>query len=137
MSKKELSEKLFIKWVKKNNPVLYRAALAQNNNTLNGDEEASNSNWFDKITDTISNLAPKYLQYKQQKKVMSMQIKRAKSGLPPANVADYAPVIKTQIDLAPETRAELIKGGQASLNDFAKPLLIGGGLLAAFLMLKK
>lgn len=128
----EQSRKEFIAWVKKTNPKLYRAALVNSDGM-----SASMNDWFTKVTDSITNLAPKYLQFKQQKDVMKMQMKRANQGLPPAKVEDYAPVIKTRIDLAPETRAEIIKGGRDSLSDFGKPLIYGGLALAAFYFFTK
>lgn len=138
MPVKTANQKKYILWMKKNSPKLYRAAIAKmSQSTLLGEEPPTPENWFSSLTNTIMDLAPKYLQLKQQKDVMKMQMKRAQQGLPPANVADYAPVVKADINLAPETRKEIIEAGQSSLNDMMKPLLIGGGLLALYFVMKK
>lgn len=132
MTKKQ-SKKLYVIWVKKNFPKLYRAALVSNA----GNGMGGGWDWLDNITESITSLAPKYIQYKQQKKVMKMQMDRAKQGLPPANVADYAPVIKTQIDLAPETRKELIDAGSTSLKEMVLPISLAVGAGVLFYSLKK
>lgn len=130
------ARKAFIQWIKRNNPKLYRAALLRVKNSggsLNGMD-----GWFDSLTSSLTDLAPKYLQYKQQKKVMKMQMTRAEKGLPPANVADYAPVIKTRVDIAPETRRELISAGQKSLKDMMLPIGLGvGGLVLVLALTRK
>lgn len=127
------SKKMFILWVKKNNPKLYRAALMQANK---GQNLLGMGGWLDTMVTTITDVAPKYLQYKQQKKVMKMQMKRAARGLPPANVADYAPVIKTEIEIAPETRKSIMR----DTGKMMSPYMIGAGVLgvtALFLLLNK
>lgn len=134
------SQAAFIKWMKRNNPRLYRAALMRmkNNGSRMGAWYDGAGDWFSGLTKSITDLAPKYLQYKQQKKVMKMQIKRAEQGLPPANVADYAPVIKTRIDLAPETRRELIDAGRKSVKDMLWPIGLGiAGLGTLYIVVNK
>ena len=67
------------------------------------------------------------MQYRQQKDLMKMQLQRAQAGLPPANVADYTPVLKIQTELAPETRT-------AFIDQLGKPIIFGGLALAAFML---
>jgi hypothetical protein len=123
------NQKNFVVWTKKNFPKLYQAAILD----MQKGEMGGFADFFTGITDSITNLAPSYLQFRQQKSLMKMQLKRAKAGLPPANVSDYTPVIKTRVDLAPDTRTALVGG----VKDMLMPLAIGGGILLVILAMKK
>lgn len=124
------NQKNFVLWIRKFNPKLYRAALLRANKKhgLSGIGD-----FFGDLLGNLTDLAPKYLQFKQQKDLMKMQLKRAQEGLPPAKVEDYAPVIKTRIDLAPATRTAMVGG----IKDIMMPLAIGGGVLLLVLAMKK
>lgn len=126
MTKNEMK---FVVWVRKTHPALYKKAISKTPGKMGG-----MGGWIDMFTSTVSNIAPKYLQYKQQKTLMKMQLKRAERGLPPAKVADYTPVISTRVDLAPETRQAVIKSGQKAVQPLIYGLL---GLGAVFLIMKK
>ena len=128
----KLNRAKFLSWVKNTYPKVYRMALLKagsRNPVLSGLGQETTS-WWDKIVTGIQEVIPAALQYKQQKDLMSMQLKRAQAGLPPANVADYTPVLKIQTELAPETRT-------AFIDQLGKPLIFGGLALAAFFLLKK
>lgn len=120
----------FIAWTKKTFPRLYHAALLdiKQKKGLGGIGD-----FFGDLVGSLKDLAPSYLQFKQQKDLMKMQLKRAQSGLPPADVKDYTPVIKTQIDLAPETRRAVVN----QTANLIKPLMIGGGVLLGIMALKR
>lgn len=127
---KTRNQQRFIAWTKKTFPKLYHAALLdiKSKKGLGGIGD-----FFGDLIGSLKDLAPSYLQFKQQKDLMKMQLKRAQQGLPPADVKDYAPVIKTQIDLAPATRTAVIGG----MKDMIMPIAIGGGVLLLVLALKK
>jgi len=131
----------FIKWVKINQPELYNAALVETVEggvgipwapTKSGNYgEKPAPSWVDKMTGVIGSLAPQLIKLRQQRSLMRMQIKRARQGLPPANVADYTPVIKTRIDVGADTRNALIAEGRRGFKAMALPAagIIGVGLL--------
>lgn len=124
------NQELFLVWTKKTFPKLYHAALLKNKARSN---LQGMGGFFDDIIGSITDLAPAYLSFKNQKDLMKMQLKRAEQGLPPANVADYTPVIKTQVELAPATRSAVVGG----IKDMIMPLAIGGGILLVILAMKK
>ena len=129
---KKVNRAKFLSWVKSQHPKIYRMALLRAGNrgrSLSGlgQEEVS---WWSKMVTSIQEVIPAALQYRQQKDIMKMQLQRAQAGLPPANVADYTPVLKIQTDIAPETRA-------AFFDQLGKPVIFGGLALAAYMILKK
>lgn len=135
-------------WFKKNEPYIYRVAMRKMEIDQGGELGAiewgaigsSIGKAFNSLTTTVSNLAPQYLQFQQQKKVMDMQLKRAQQGLPPANIQDYAPVVKLEPSITPETEAAITRSAVQVTNSAAQkmlPFLIGGGLLGAFLLFRK
>ncbi len=122
----------FLAWVKSKHPKIYRIALLKagaRNQRLSGlgVEETS---WWSTMVTSIKEAIPAALQYKQQKDLMNMQLARAQAGLPPANVADYTPVLKIETELAPTTRA-------AFIDQLGKPVIFGALALGAFLLLRK
>ena len=126
----KLNRAKFLAWVKNKYPKIYRAALLKaGNRGLSGLGQETES-WWDKIVTGIQEVIPAALQYKQQKDLMNMQLQRAQAGLPPANVADYTPVLKIQTELAPETRT-------AFIDQLGKPVIFGALALLAFMMMKK
>ncbi len=139
------AKKAAIDWFKQNEPFMYKVAMKRielENNQLAGwgDIGASIGKVFSSLTDTVANVAPTYLQYQQQKKVMDMQMKRAESGLPPANVEDYTPAVKIQAEVSPETEQAITRVAQQSIETGAQkmmPFLLAGGGLVAFLLLRK
>ncbi len=134
-----------IEWFKKNEPFIYKVAMkriALENNQLSGwaDIGASVGKVFSSLTETVSNIAPTYLQYQQQKKVMDMQMERAIQGLPPANVEDYTPAVKIEANVTPETEQAITRVAQQTIETGAQkmmPVILAGGGLLAFLLLRK
>ena len=128
----KLNRAKFLAWVKNKYPKIYRMALlkaGQKRRGLSGLGQETES-WWSSIVTGIKEAIPAALQYKQQKDLMSMQLARAQAGLPPANVADYTPVLKIETDLAPATRT-------AFIDQLGKPVIFGALALGAFLLLKK
>lgn len=120
----------YVKWVANNFPDLYDAALAYSGDALNGlGQETtpttadSGSSWGGLI-DAFKTLAPEYLKYQQQKKIMKMQQDRADRGLPPLETGQIAPTVRVQPELTPETKAELM----ATLTRFALPIVLGAAV---------
>lgn len=127
----------FINWVKTKHPDLYSKIISRIGNqpqALNGLGKDSGSSWFDSFSTVLNSLGTSVLQYKAQKKLMDMQMQRAQSGLPPLQAAEYAPVIRTQVETGPETRKVIADTG----SKIMLPVAIGVGVIAlAFLMKKR
>ena len=129
---KKVNRAKFLSWVKSRHPKIYRMALLRagsRSGRLSGLGQETES-WWSKMATGIQEMIPAALQYRQQKDIMKMQLQRAQAGLPPANVADYTPVLKIETELAPETRA-------AFIDQLGKPVIFGALALGAFLLLKK
>lgn len=90
-----------------------------------------------KMLDLAQGILPAYLQYKQQDEVLSIQLERAKAGLPPLETGQFAPSV--QIGLDQETIARMADEAThraASVAGSPLPWLIGAGALVAVLALR-
>ncbi len=124
---REKNRMRFIHWLKTYNPALYRKAIVRNRNSqLNGFGD-----FFTSVTDTIKNLAPTYIQTRAQRDLLRMQMERARAGMPPLNPIDYAPAVRIETQVAPETRQAIQQTGK----DIALPiaLTVGGVMLLMFM----
>ena len=139
---KKKALELFAKWLKENDPFLYRVALKRNEITsqkVNG-LSGGVADFFNSIIDTVKTAAPQVLQYNQQKAIMKMQLERAEKGLPPANVDDYTPSVKISPVITPETEQAITRvavqsakeGVGAFMSKWGVPLVVGGALLILF-----
>lgn len=145
----EQSKIKYLKWMQRNEPYIF--AVGMRRLEMQGDGSMGAINWgsigsnigkaFSTVANTASNLAPQYLQYKQQKKVMDMQMKRAEQGLPPANVEDYTPAVKLRVDASPETQAAITRTAvtvsERATSKLMPVFLIGGLGIAAAIFLRK
>lgn len=135
-----MSAQSVINWVKQNDPYLYQVALAKTKAEAQNLGETAPSGFMANLLDNIQKAGTALLQYKGQKKILDLQVERARQGLPPINAADYAPTIKTQIALDPETmqqaQATGIQMAKDGINSL-KPIFFGALALGAFLMLKR
>jgi len=143
--------KLHIDWFKHNEPFIYRVAMKRlqlkNNTGLAGVNQLGAIDWgsvLSSIGSTVksvaTDVAPQYLQYKQQKKIMDMQLDRAKKGLPPANVDDYTPAIKISPQITPESEAAITRVAVQTSESAAKkmlPWLLIGGLGVGYVVMNK
>ena len=116
------AQKQYIDWIRKNDPFLWEVAKKrlQLLKTEMGDtapQPISISSIFSNLVETVKAAAPSLLQIKQQKDIMDMQIKRAKQGLPPANVEDYTPSVKIQPVITSETEAAITRVASQTLNE--------------------
>lgn len=102
------AKKQFIKWVKDNDPFLFEIAkkryqIEQGQN-LNGLMDTV-TGIFNSVADTVKNVAPSIIQFKSQKKILDLQLERAKQGLPPIDAAAYTPTVKVAAEITPENEA--------------------------------
>lgn len=131
------SKQAFIEWVKNNDPFIYNLAVGRYKAKQSG--LSGTADFFSSLTDTIKNVVPAVMNYRQQNKIMDVQIQRAKQGLPPLETSQYAPVIKVETAITPESEAaakrigvDLVKQGVGDM----KPIFFGGLALMAFLFYK-
>jgi len=73
------------------------------------DTRASGENWYDAILRTLPVIASTY----QQKQLLQVQAERARAGLPPLDVSQYAGGV--QVGLSPGLQRALVIGGVAAL----------------------
>ena len=82
------------------------------------------SDLVSKFTDTITDIAPKYAEYKTQRSIRKMQMERARKGLKPIDTAHLSPTIRIQPELPPE----MLSAGKSYMK-VVVPVLLGIGLL--------
>ena len=81
----------------------------------------SSPSWLDKILQ----FGTAAIQLRSQQQIQSVQVKRAQAGLPLLDVEKLAPPVRATVGVSSDT-AGLMRTG----------MLVGGGLLAAFLVAK-
>lgn len=123
-------ERQFIAWLDKTHPqVAKRTAEELARSHVMGD---LGDDLFSKITDTIQKVVPSLAQAKAQKKVIDLQLSRAKQGLPPLDAAQYSPGVQVQVQppaMSDTTKAALWVGGGILTAAVVKSLM--GGKKAA------
>jgi len=73
------------------------------------DTQAPGESWMDSITRLLPVLASTY----QQKQLLAVQVERAKAGLPPLDVSQYAAGVN--VGISPDTQKLIMYGGVALL----------------------
>ncbi len=91
-------------------------------------EEKAEESWLDKLVGAAKDIAPAFIQFKQQKEILDMQVERAKQGLPPLEAAYIAPTVRIQTELSPEMMTTARAGITEGLQKLAIPLLLVGGV---------
>ncbi|PCI44008.1 MAG: hypothetical protein COB41_05585 [Proteobacteria bacterium] len=144
---KESAAKAFFSWLSKKDPFIYRVIMKRHE--LERGEYQNLGNFFSSFdwsgllkgaADTIKNVAPQVMKYKQQEKILDMQLKRATQGLPPANVDDYTPSIKIAPQITPATEQAITRVAVNASAGIAKNMqygLIGLAAVAAIFFVMK
>lgn len=143
------SQAEYIDWMKHNEPVIYnlavkRHALKNGQQAIFGLSEyvplsaIDFGSFFSTLSETVTKAVPSLIALKSQKDILAAQLARAKQNLPPLNVADYAPIIKVNADVTPETEAALTRvATQTTGNIFGQyGVYIFGGAAALIYFLK-
>lgn len=99
-------------------------------------KESTPSIW-ETIWSGAQKLIPTLIGAKQQRDLYNLNLERAKKGLNPLDAGAIAPVIKTQFEIGPETRQELMTGAGMQLEKYMIPLGIGALAIAAMFVMKK
>jgi hypothetical protein len=79
---------------------------------------------FGNILDKVTDLGSAYLQYDAQKDLLRLQVERARAGLPPLDTAAYTPGVNVGLT-------------DSTTQDITRWILIGGGVLLAFVLLRR
>lgn len=140
------NEELYVQWVRDNSPAVYKRAMLQASDRTNTGLGAvpsltranlpysaaivpNQKSWFSNFTDSIKQIAPALVQYKNQKKIMRMQLRRAEQGLPPLDTSALAPTIRIQPELSPEM--------YDNMKRYVIPFGVGIGALLIGLLLSR
>lgn len=153
MRNKDNAKRATIAWVRKNDPNVYalavkRHALKQGHSNIYGlsaieeDTIASLSgvgDFFSTLSDTVVKVLPKVIDARTTDKVLKAQLKRGEMGLPPLDVADYAPVLKVQPEFNPQTEAAYTRIATQSIGSSLGNVLpwIGLGGLALIMIMRR
>lgn len=136
---KPAAAKALAMWLRRAQPVLYRAAekaAAKGTSRLGQatTTEAATAapTFWQRLVSSVTELAPQYLQYQAQKDLLEVQLQRASQGLPPLDPTSYAPAVQVSIDPAQaEAAAE-------AAWERVKPFVFGGlVLVGGFLLLRR
>lgn len=132
----------FVDWLSKAYPGLVEsltAALSNGPPTVRGlgqTNETQEQSLIDRIMGAAETILPAYLQYEQQKEVLDVQLERARAGLPPLEVGNYAPSVQVGLDQQTIDRIMSEAASRAGQGvQMAGPWLIGLLALGAFLLL--
>ena len=126
----------FVQWMKKNEPRLYAIAKQKAGNPPAGLGQDDSPGWFERFTNTVTQLAPSYLQYKAQKEVLDLQLQRAQQGLAPLDTSEIAPSVQVSLDPS-QTRQALAQGAARVGDVLSSPWVLGAAAVGVFLILRK
>lgn len=135
------SEAQFVEWLRRNDPFLF--LVAQKRMELNSGSGLGAIDFgaiFTNVVNTIKDVAPSVIAAQGQKRILDLQIERARNNLPPLDTTNYMPSVKIAAEITPENEAAAIRIAQQTANDAAqkmKPYFFGGLALAAYLFFKK
>lgn len=130
-----------MEWLQKNDPFIFE--VVKKRADLDSGTGLGALDWgslFTSAVDTIKNLAPAVISAQGQKKLLDVQIERAKQNLPPLDTSNYMPTVKIAADITPENEEAALRVAQQTINTQVqgmKPYFFGGLALAAFLFFRK
>lgn len=112
----ETSVSQFFTWLQREMPGLYREVQTRGAALAAID--------FGAILGNVKDIAQTYLTYDAQRRLVNLQLDRARQGLPPLDTENYSPSINAGIN-------------QGTRNDITTWLLIGGAALVAVMLLRR
>ena len=140
----------FVEWVKYNDPVLYNVAvkahaLKNGVQAIHGlaDYEPMGAidlgAMFNTVVDVFGKVVPSVVALRSQKDILKAQLERAKQGLPPMKVEDYAPVIGVDAKIGKDAEDALVRvATQTTDNTLQKyGIYLAGGVIALMFFMRK
>lgn len=128
----------FAAWLKREHPAVYKRAKAAADRKaeakqLSGlGEDDAKQGWFSTFLENAAAVGSTYLNLKNQRDALKMNIERAQAGMPPVDL-ETTPTLKTQVELPPDVVDKISASAGLQVN---KILLFGGLGLAAFMLLR-
>lgn len=136
-----LAAKQTMQWFQRNEPFIYRVAMKRYKMQNRGLSDIDWRGVVSSFTSTVKELAPAYIQARQQKKIMDVQLDRAAKGLPPMEVEHYTPAIKIAPEITPQTEQAITRVASETIKSSANKLLIpaaiGLGLVLVMMQRKR
>jgi len=130
----------FLNWLRDIDPELYsrtmtmtKAKRAQGYSLSDYDENLGGI--WDDIKGSLSAVLQTGLKLKQQRDLYKLQMARAERGFPPLKVDEFAPVIKTEIEIGQKTRNQLFSEVGAGFKKYMIPA--GIGLVALIFFMRR
>jgi len=106
------NQKKFVGWLVKNHPKVARAATrAVERDALMGDL----GSFIDAFTSAIEKVAPALISADQQRRIMKMQVDRARQGLAPLEASQYSPTVRVEPSFTVPGWVKWGAGGVAAL----------------------
>ncbi len=134
----DASKAAFLQWLQDNDPFLFE--VVKKRAGMDGGLGFDWGGLFNTAVGVIKDVAPAVISAQGQKKILDLQIERARQNLPPLDTTNYMPTVKIAADITPENEAAAIRIAQQTANDAAqkmKPYFFGGLALVAYLFFKK
>lgn len=125
---KDTATAALLEWLNKTYPGSKAAIMRRAQSGLGADETTTPAAvpWYEKVLTAAKEVIPVYYQYKTNKTVTDMQMRRAEQGLAPIDPSMYAaPPLTFQHELTANSISP----------DTKTALMIGGGILGAILLL--
>jgi len=134
----------FANWLKKEHPALYRRAASAADSAasekaapLVGNSRAglgeTDSGWFSSFIGAAATLGGTYLNLKNQRDQLKINLQRAQVGQPPIDVAG-TPILTTRVELPAGTVEKITQSAGMNIN---KILIFAALGIGAFFVLKR
>jgi len=123
----------FLVWMKNFSPEGYDVLMESNG----GLGAADKGGFWANLTSSFKEVLPVITQSIAQAKIFKAQMKRAKRGLPPLKTEQYAPTVRIQADIAPETRNAIIGEARGFMKSLIMPAAGIGLIVVMFIMMRR
>lgn len=134
---KQSGRQQFLNWLQNTDPTLYSRTMTmvkarRRSNSLSNYDNSLGGIWDD-IKGSLSAVLQTGLKLKQQRDLYKLQMARAERGFPPLKVDEFAPVIKTEIEIGQKTRNQLFSELGSGFKKYMIPAGIGLAALIFFM----
>lgn len=133
----DASKAAFLQWLQDNDPFIFE--VVKKRAGIDGGLGLDWGGLFTTAVNTIKDIAPAVISAQGQKKILDLQIERARQNLPPLDTTNYMPTVKIAADITPENEAAAVRIAQQTANDAAqkmKPYFLAALAAGAYFMIK-